>query len=91
MPGPVEVEGEGLGVGAGGLQAGLDLRGAVPGEPGGELGEAGGRIRERLVAELGVGAREAGVELELGDVDAERGQIHQRSPREECSWREGAL
>src|SRR5829696_8221448 len=68
----MEVSGQRLVVGAGGLQAGMRRAGPQLGEPRGELREARGRVGEGGVAELARLADEAGVELRFRDVESER-------------------
>src|SRR5215213_3150685 len=72
---PVEVSGQRLVVGAGGLHAGVRRAGPQLREPRGELGEARGRVGEGGVAELARLADEAGVELRFRDVESERREV----------------
>jgi hypothetical protein len=72
----VQVSGERLGVSAGGLHTGVDALHLLSGEPGGELAEARLCVGEDSVLELDGFAHERDVELELGDVDAERQKGH---------------
>ncbi len=51
-------------------------RDSLPGEPGGELREAGRGVGEDLVLELACRVDQAHVELEFSDVDAECGSDH---------------
>jgi hypothetical protein len=50
----------------------VDALDALPDQPVGELRETGRGVGEDFVAELAAFADEAGVEGELGDVEAER-------------------
>jgi len=75
VPGLAQVSGERFRVGAGGLQAGVNLADAVVREPLGELGEAGLAVGEDAVAETTVLAEEAGVELQFSDIEPESGRI----------------
>src|SRR5215211_2046022 len=72
---PVEVSGQRLVGGAGGLQAGMRRAGPQLREPRGELGEARGRVGEGGVAELARLADEAGVELRFREVESERQKV----------------
>ena len=74
MPARVQVECERLSVSAGRLHAGVRVRRVLSRQPLGELREARRGVGEELVAQLTSGGIEAGVELELGDVDAKRGE-----------------
>src|SRR5829696_834401 len=91
VPGLVQVSGERLAVSAGGFEAGVGALDVVLGEPGRELREAGGCVREDAVAELTGVADEAGVELQLRDIDAERRSRHGVSPLRSYTRRRASL
>jgi hypothetical protein len=68
----MEVGGERVAVSAGGFEAGVHLLDPLAAQPVGELGQAVRVVRQDLVAELALRRQEAGVELELGEIEAER-------------------
>src|ERR1044071_4231799 len=80
----VEVGSQRLVISPGRLQAGVDaLRPVLP-QPGGELREAGGAVREGPVLELTRLADEAGVEGRFRDIEAERPEVVHGLPPGGC-------